>query len=303
MLVVISGIGVAAFHPEGSKFAAYASGTRRSSGMSVFSVGGNLGYAVGPAVCAPLVVWLGLRGGLLLALPGLAVAGALVAASPFLRTFVPARRPTRLEAGADRPGAMALLVTVIAFRSLTWFGLVTFVPLWEHAHGHSRAYGDFVLTLMLAAGAAGTLILGPVADRSSGRKVVIVTQILVCPLALVFLLVGGTVGVLALIPLAACVVGTFGITLVLSQQYLPRRIGMASGLTAGLSIGLGGVAAVGLGALADRIGLRDALLLAALAPLVGVLFAARLPRSGGPAGLAAREPGAAFESAAGALDA
>jgi FSR family fosmidomycin resistance protein-like MFS transporter len=175
---------------------------------------------------------------------------------------------------------MAVLITMIAFRSITWFGLITFVPLWERAHGHSRAYGDLVLTLMLACGAVGTLVLGPVADRVGGRRVMIATQALVCPLALVFVLVGGIAGVVALAPLAACVVGTFGVTLVLSQQYLPHHIGMASGLTAGLSIGLGGIAAVALGAVGDSIGLRDALLVAAAAPLLGLVLATRLPRSG-----------------------
>jgi len=280
LLVVVSGVGVAAFHPEGSKLAAYASGPQKASGMSIFSVGGNVGFALGPAITAPLVIWLGLGGGLLIALPGLLVATALVAASPFLRTFVPAARPSRTETGEDRPGAMAVLITMIAFRSITWFGLITFVPIWEHTHHHSRAYGDLVLTVMLACGAIGTLALGPIADRVGGRRVMIVTQALVCPLALVFVLVGGIVGVVALAPLAACVVGTFGVTLVLSQQYLPRHIGMASGLTAGLSIGLGGIAAVALGAIGDSIGLRDALLIAAAAPLAGLALATRLPRSG-----------------------
>jgi FSR family fosmidomycin resistance protein-like MFS transporter len=284
LLVVVSGIGVAAFHPEGSKFAAYASGERRASGMSVFSVGGNVGYALGPAVTAPLVLWLGLRGGLLLALPGLVVAVALLASSGAFGRLAPSRRPSHSEVGADQPRAMAVLITMIACRSLTWFGLITFVPLWERAHGHSRGYGDLVLTLMLASGAVGTILLGPIADRFGGRRVMIATQALVCPLALVFVLVGGVPGVLALAPLACCVVGTFGITLVLSQQYLPRHIGMASGLTAGLSIGLGGVAAVGLGAVGDSMGLRTALLIAAAAPLLGLALATKLPRTGQPLG-------------------
>src|SRR4051794_41838052 len=78
LLVVVSGLGVAAYHPEGSKFAAYASGEKRASGMSAFSIGGNIGYALGPIVTTPLVIWFGLRGGLLLALPCLAIAAALL---------------------------------------------------------------------------------------------------------------------------------------------------------------------------------------------------------------------------------
>src|SRR5436305_10905140 len=77
LLVVVSGLGVAAYHPEGSKFAAYASGARRASGMSAFSIGGNVGYALGPIFATPIVVALGLRGGFLLALPCLAIAAAL----------------------------------------------------------------------------------------------------------------------------------------------------------------------------------------------------------------------------------
>src|SRR6187397_1974470 len=84
LLVVVSGLGVAAYHPEGSKFAAYASGTQRASGMSLFSIGGNLGYALGPTATTPLVVALGLTGGLLLALPCLVVAAVLLVAIPFL---------------------------------------------------------------------------------------------------------------------------------------------------------------------------------------------------------------------------
>src|SRR5205823_4104651 len=91
LLVVVSGVGVAAYHPEGSKFAAYASGRRRASGMSAFSIGGNLGFALGPIAATPLVLWFGFRGGLLLALPCLAIAALLLAATPFLQTFVPER--------------------------------------------------------------------------------------------------------------------------------------------------------------------------------------------------------------------
>src|SRR5947209_617769 len=88
LLVVISGFGSAAYHPEGSKFAGYVSGRRRASGMSWFSVGGNIGFALGPVATTFLVHAYGLRGGLLLALPGLAVAGGAVALTPYLGGFV-----------------------------------------------------------------------------------------------------------------------------------------------------------------------------------------------------------------------
>src|SRR3954469_1399092 len=107
LFVVLSRLGVAAYHPEGSKFAAYASGRRRASGMSLFSIGGNLGYALGPTATTPLVLAFGLTGGLLLALPCLAVSVLLLVAMPFLASFVPEPPSARSETGEDRPGALA----------------------------------------------------------------------------------------------------------------------------------------------------------------------------------------------------
>jgi len=277
LLVLVSGLGVAAYHPEGSKFAAYASGRRRASGMSLFSIGGNIGYALGPTATTPLVLALGLTGGLLLALPGLAVAVLLLTAVPFLSSFAPEPQARRTETGEDRPGALALLLGVIAFRSVAWFGLVTFVPLWEVSLGHSKAHGSHLLSLMLLAGGLGTLAAGPLADRLGRRPVLVSSMLAVAPLTVVYVAVGGAVGAIALALVGVCVIGTFGVTMVMSQEYLPRRIGMASGLSIGLSIGLGGIAAVGLGALADSIDLRTAMYAAAAAAVPGFLLAALLP--------------------------
>ncbi len=277
LLVVLSGLGVAAYHPEGSKFAAYASGRRRASGMSLFSIGGNVGYALGPTATTPLVLAFGLTGGLLLALPCLAVAGVLLLAVPFLGSFVPRADHVAQSTEPDRPGALALLLGVIGFRSVAWFGLVTFVPLWEVSLGHSKGHGSHLLSLMLLAGGVGTLVAGPIADRLGRRPVLVASMLATGPLILVYVLAGGALGAVALALVGVCVSGTFGVTMVMSQEYLPRRIGMASGLSIGLSIGLGGVAAVGLGALADSIDLRTAMYAAAAAPVAGLVLALLLP--------------------------
>jgi FSR family fosmidomycin resistance protein-like MFS transporter len=276
LLVVVSGLGVAAYHPEGSKFAAYASGRRRASGMSLFSIGGNVGYALGPTATTPLVLAFGLTGGLLLAVPVLGVAVVLLLVMPYLASFVPEAR-SAAAGGEDRPGALALLLGVIAFRSVAWFGLITFVPLWEVALGHSKSHGNHLLALMLFAGGAGTLLLGPLADRIGRRPVLLGSVVATGPLILVFVVVGGIPGAIALALIGACVVGTFGVTMVMGQEYMPRHIGTASGLVIGLSVGIGGVAAVALGRLADATSLRTALYVAAAAPLLAVLLAVQLP--------------------------
>ena len=277
VLVFAGGLGVAAFHPEGAKYAAYASGHKRASGMSYFNIGGNAGYALGAFVTGQLVVWLGLVGGLLAMIPVLLASLALLRLAPHLSVLKPERGVAALQRVDDRRSAMAVLGVVIALRSVAWFTLLAFVPLWIVSLGHSKAAGNRLLFLMLLAGALGTLVLGPVADRIGLRRTLVVTQALIAPLILVFVYVGGVPGTIAVMLVGVCVVGTFGVTMVLSQLYLPRHVGMASGLSVGLSMGIGGVAAVGLGAVADAIDLKTALTICAIAPAIGVIFCLRLP--------------------------
>ena len=257
LCVLVSGLGVAAYHPEGSKFASYVSGRRRASGMAFFSLGGNVGFALGPLVASSAVLAFGLDGGLVLALPGLAVAALLLAARPHLTSFAPSVEngaETRGEPG--QPRALALLIGVIALRSVAHMGLFTFVPLWEVARGNGEAYGTRLLALFLFAGAVGTLVGGPLADRFGRRPVLRWSFVVAAPLILVYVLVGGVGGEIALIVSGAAVIGTFGVSLVMSQEYMPGRVGMASGLSIGFAIGLGGVAALVLGAVADVVGLE-----------------------------------------------
>jgi FSR family fosmidomycin resistance protein-like MFS transporter len=174
---------------------------------------------------------------------------------------------------------MRLLLGVIALRSTAWFGLITFVPLWEVSLGHSKAYGNHFLALMLFTGGVGTLLLGPLADRFGRRNVLLTSVVATGPLMLFFVAVGGIPGAIALALIGVCVVGTFGVTMVMGQEYMPRHIGTASGLVIGLSVGAGGVAAVGLGRLADVTSLRTTLYVAAVAPLLAAVLAFALPQT------------------------
>jgi FSR family fosmidomycin resistance protein-like MFS transporter len=198
--VFVAGVGIAAFHPEGAKFAVYVSGRKRASGMSLFNIGGNTGYALGPIVVTPLVLWLGLgAGGLLAGLPVVAFAVVILAALPYLARQRPAPETgVRVGEGHDDVRAMLLLTAVIGLRSVAWFGLLTFVPLWLVSLGHSTADGNHLLSLMLLSGAVGTLVLGPVADRFGLRRTLVATQALLTPAILVFVLVGGVAGAMAL---------------------------------------------------------------------------------------------------------
>ena len=277
VLVLAGGLGVAAFHPEGAKFAKYSSGRKLAKGMSYFNIGGNAGYAFGAFVTSLLVHPFGLVGGMLAMVPVVIASFALTRLIPHLRRLRPERSTSPYVRGDDRRSAMALLGCVIGLRSIAWFTLLAFVPLWVESKGHSKADGGRLLVLMLLAGAVGTLLIGAVADRIGLRRTLVVTQALLTPLILVFVYMGGLVGAAALMLVGMCVVGTFGVTMVLSQLYLPRHVGMASGLSIGLAMGVGGVAAVVLGAVADAVDLKTALTISAFAPALGVVLCLMLP--------------------------
>jgi MFS transporter, FSR family, fosmidomycin resistance protein len=282
LCIVLSGIGVAAFHPESARFANYVSGSRRARGMSFFSVGGNAGFALGPVVATPLVLAFGLPGTLFLALPAALMAAALIFEMPRMVRFAPEDTGDGGEERSPAPehwGPFSRMIAVVAVRSFVYFGLVAFVAsYYERVLGTSPAFGNTALTVMLFGGAAGTLVMGPLADRFGRRAVVAACMLALPPLILGFTLSGPYAGMALLALIGAATVGTFGVTVVMGQEYLPGRIGLAAGVTMGLSIGLGGVGAPLLGLLADRSGLPTAMLAVAALPVLGFLLTMSLPR-------------------------
>jgi MFS transporter, FSR family, fosmidomycin resistance protein len=276
--VVVSGLGVAAFHPEGAKFAGLASRERRGRGMSLFTVGGNAGFAIGPLLTTPLVLVFGLPG--TLALGALPLTAAIVMARelPRLRRLeehAPARADT---AGRDDWGAFSRLSALIAARSGVHFGLQAFVPAYFVAVlATSEATGNAALTLFLAAGAAGTLVGGGLVDRWGARAVLVGTMVAILPLLLLLPLVGELPAIVLVGAIGFFTIASFSVTVVLGQAYLPSHVGLASGVTLGLAIGLGGVSAAALGAVADAWGLEAVLWTMAALPVPAILLAVSLP--------------------------
>jgi MFS transporter, FSR family, fosmidomycin resistance protein len=278
--IVVSGIGVAAFHPEGSRFANYVSGARRASGMSLFSVGGNIGFALGPVIVTPLMLVFGLSGTLFVLIPTLLMATVLVVELPRLtgfRTDVNAGRVQR-EQQPERWGPFTILAGVIALRSFVYFGLVTFIPLYYvHVLHAGKAVGNAALSAMLVGGAAGTLIGGPMADRFGRRAVLIGSMALLPPLVVAFLVSGPLGAAVFATAAGAATVSTFAVTIVMGQEFLPGRLGVSAGVTIGLSIGLGGVGAPLLGLVADADGLRTVFEVIAVLPLLALALSLALP--------------------------
>src|ERR687898_1759048 len=282
LCTVLSGLGVAAFHPESARFANYVSGARRARGMSFFSVGGNAGFALGPVISTPLVLLFGLPGTLFLALPALLMGLVLFYELPYLLSFRPEATEVAGEEAAEEPerwGPFVRMVGAVAVRSFVYFGLVAFVAsYYERVLGTSPAFGNAALTVMLSAGAVGTLIIGPPPHRFGRRAVLGASMLLLPPLIYGFTLSGPVFGMALLALVGAVTVGTFGVTVVMGQEYLPGRIGLAAGITMGLSIGLGGLGAPLLRLLADNAGLSVTMLVIAVLPVVGLILAFTLPR-------------------------
>jgi MFS transporter, FSR family, fosmidomycin resistance protein len=285
--IAVAGVGVAAFHPEGARYANYASGSRKGSGMSLFSVGGNAGFALGPLLVTPCVLALGLPGTLVVGAVPLSAACLLAWRLDSLRRLRQrtARAASEAARGGDHWGAFARLTGVISLRSGVYFGLQAFLPAYFVAELHSsKAAANGALAVMLASGAVGTLIGGRLADRISPRTVLLVTLAALGPLVAAFLLAGHALAVPILVPIGMCTVGSFSITVLLGQAYLPSRLGTASGVTLGAAIGMGGVAAPLLGLLADNSGLEATMWTIALLPLPALALALTLPsRLGRPA--------------------
>jgi len=278
-LVTLSGLGIAAYHPEGYRTASHVAGAGKATGLSFFSVGGNVGIALGPVLVTLLVTSFGMPGSLGLLAPSLLMTAVLARALPRLAAPGHARRALG-EASGSRPmiTAMALLILIVTLRSWTQLGLTTFVPFFylDVLDGDPRMVGP-ILFVFLGAGAVGTLVGGRLADRWGPRQVILYAFLSATPLIAGFLLTRGLLALALLAGAGFMLVSTFTVSVVLAQAYLPRNLGMAAGLIVGFAIGTGGIGVAGLGWVADRWGLFTALGVTAGMPLFGFLAACLLP--------------------------
>jgi MFS transporter, FSR family, fosmidomycin resistance protein len=279
LLVVVMGLGVAAWHPEGYRTATGVAGDRKATALSYFSLGGNVGIALGPLFVTFLVTTWSIPGTLGLALPPLLVAAIMLPAlASFGTVTTGASATTRARAGENMPRAMALLIVVVMIRAWATLGFTTFVPLYyvNELQADPRIVGP-LLFVFLGAGALGTVVAGPLADRWGPRVFMKWVLLAAVPFGLLFLETRGALAFVMLGIFGGVLTASFSVSVVLAQAYLPRHAGMASGLIVGFAIGTGGLGVAGLGLVADRYGLPVALVISALAPLAGFVVARFLP--------------------------
>lgn len=292
IVVALSGLGVAAFHPDGARAARQAAG-ESTRAMSVFALGGNVGFALGTLVTTPVLVLAGLQGTVLLVVPAVLMATLLFARlSHVLDGRKAAGRVPSLPTGADDWRSFLQLTSVVVIRSIVFFGITSFLALYFiHRLGVSTSAGNAALTLFLVAGAAGTLLGGWVADWHGRLTSIRIGFGLAVPAMAGLVLAPGPVTATACVALLGIALYMpFSVFVVLGQDYLPQRIGTASGVTVGLAVSIGGLFSPFLGWLGDRTDLRVVLMILTAGPLLGLLLTRGLrdPSTRRPAAATAR---------------
>ncbi|MET9972238.1 MFS transporter, partial [Streptomyces sp. NPDC006356] len=270
-VVAVSGIGVAAYHPEAAR-AARAAAHGSHTAMGWFSLGGNVGFALAPLLVAAVVATGGLGSSPLLIVP--AVVGAALCAAAVRSTAGGGMSVGRGESlGSDDWGSFLRLSGAIVCRSIVFVGLSAFVSLYVRQRtGGGDVAGTAALCVLYVGGAVGTVAGGRLADRY-GRLTVVRHAYVLQGLAVagVVLVPGPSVYLFVALASAGLYV-PFSLHITLGQDYLPRRVGTASGVTLGLTVSVGGLAAPVVGALADATSLRTALVPLIALPVLGRLL-------------------------------
>jgi FSR family fosmidomycin resistance protein-like MFS transporter len=280
-VVALSGLGVAAYHPSAARATRLVAGPS-AQGMSWFALGGHVGLALGPILATPLLLTFGLRGTPLLFLPALVMAIVLLVATSRSRIGASAPVVTTASGTTERDDdwrSFSWLTGLVVLRSIGYFGLVTMLALYVIGRFHTdEATGSAALTTMLIAGAVASVPGGWLADRHGRLPVIRLGYALLFP-ALVLLLSSPSpwVAILAAALLGIALYLPFAVQTTLGQDYLPNRLGTASGVTLGLAIAAGGMFAPVFGVIADHSGLHTAIaVLLVLSPLA-LLISLRLP--------------------------
>ena len=272
--LLVSGLGVAMFHPPAGRDARRAAGGSATA-MSYFAAGGSVGFFVAPALATPALDAFGVGATALFVPPAVLMGFVLLRHQ---RRTLPATSASVRRPGVDRPRLFATLTAVEVVRSTVSFGVNTFIALyWIRDLGATSLLGGVALTLQLAGGVLGTLGGGRIADRIGMVRTVRLGNALLVPALVAMLLCDNEFAALPLALLVGLVTNIpFAVLVKLGQDYLPTRPGTAAGVTLGLAVSAGRLVLPLLGLVADAHGPRGVLVVLAVVPVVAVVLSAFL---------------------------
>ncbi|GAC1305976.1 MAG: MFS transporter [Vulcanimicrobiaceae bacterium] len=282
--IVVGGFGSALMHPEAGKYSAMLSGSKRASGISIFQVGGQVGYSLGPALVALLYARFGPSGALWLFAPGalavtylFAVMRRIDRSAERLHATAPTGAATA-GARVDRIG-VSLLLASTALRHFVSAAFVTYLPNLLVARGASIPQAGQIVTGFLLISAVGLLAGGSLSDRFGAVRVSVIALVSAVPFLFAFSLAPAIVGVPLLLVASALLAVQNAPGVAIVQAMLPKNLGMALGLMNGVAFGFGSAAVAGIGIVVARGGPALALEGVSTMPLLAALaYVAVAPR-------------------------
>ena len=279
-LALASGLGSGAFHPLGALDVRGLLPTwRRSFGMSIYVTAGTIGVAAGPLIGIGIFSLYGIHGTALLVVPGLVTGGYLL--------WRMRDRPAVITSAIRHPAqpsqalpffALAAVIGVMMSRSWTVNVFQAFTPTWYRQLGYGpEFYGPLATTLVLAS-AVGTVGCGSLADRYGRRTVILATLVLTVPAILLYTMYPGPWAFATAILIGFLAASTAPLLLLMAQQLMASRAGLASGLVMGLGFVTGAIGVPINGAIGDAIGLQKSLLTHVILVIATIAIAWFLPR-------------------------
>ena len=282
LLVALSGIGLALFHPEGARLTNRFAGENKTSAVSIFAAGGNIGFAVGPILTTTMVLALGLKGTLILCIPAVVMGGILLYESKNFSNEASSDKELDnidKKEEVDEWGAFGRLTLTLLCRSTVFFGLNTFLTLYYmNILKQSEVQGSIALSTLIVVGAVGTLFAGKLSIKIGNKKLIIIGYSCLLRLLILFLNIKNPIlATIILIPLGFFLYMPYSPMVALGQKYLPNHLGLASGITLGLGVTMGGLVSPILGYVSDTHGIHAALSCLIVMPIIAVVLARKLP--------------------------
>lgn len=261
LLACASGLGSGAYHPLGALNAnAVIPERQRNTAMSVYVTGGTIGVALGPLIGAALFTFFGVRGTVLMLFPGLGIALWLL----YEVRAIALRRTGRSgqPASSTAPVPLAPLLAVIGVmmsRSWTMFSIQAFVPTWYRELGYTPAFYSALATTLILASALGAIGSGTLGDHYGRRAIIIGSLVLSIPALYLFARYTGPIAFVTGALVGFLAASTGPLMLVMAQQLMAGRAGVASGLILGLGFVTGALGVPVMGAVADAFGMGTAM--------------------------------------------
>ncbi|MSR56203.1 MAG: MFS transporter [Planctomycetaceae bacterium] len=290
LLLTVGYIAVGSFHPEAAVTSSLALPGQRTRGLSLFMVGGTAGLALGPMLSGNLTEAWGLTSLIWLALPAIALLGAVHWILRRTATGAEAAAPPAHALHAPQLGSRwklaLLLLTVCSLRVVPNAGLTKALAFTLEARGFETSVIGNMQSLFLASGSLGMLLVGTRFRHGTERSVMIWSALGAIPLMAGLSIPGCPTWlmVLLLIPTGVVLVGTTPAMVSYAHQIFPQDAGMASALTMGLSWGTSGLIVAGLVSWTIDHASSPAMLFATLIPslILAAAGALALPPAGPP---------------------